>query len=463
MKKLLTFLISICMIFTTVIGVVADGEETLQSKIDSAESGETITLDKDYVESITIPKDKNITIDLNGHTLTGTNGDTIYVTLGGTLNIMSKEGSGSVIASPTTDDKAAIFNNGTTTIYSGVYSRTAQNYYVIVNHGTMTISSGEFKNTSSGDTSSLIENGYGSYNSGNERNGYVDGTNSSAPTLTIKNGSFDAGSGLNVVKNDDGGVLTINDGTFKASSNTTGSIIQNWNKATITGGTFNAEGRACAVSNGGTSGNDNNKGELEITGGTYSADASTGAVFSSGDGSNSGTTKVNGGTYSGATLAVTDVSSNITIEEGSFSSLTKGSDKVSFAGATAEITSDGNSTFAIGNKTINEIVNNATSETTVTVTSGSVTIESTNSNVEIKNSEDNTTGEVKVNGNEVKAGEEVKADVADPSTKEDTKTDTNTNTNTNTGGGSIPCELSGRVWSEAKKQCVYKVSNTSVR
>lgn len=38
----------------------------------------------------------------------------------------------------------------------------------------------------------------------------------------------------------------------------------------------------------------------------------------------------------------------------------------------------------------------------------------------------------------------------------------NTNTNTNTSTGNVPCEASGRVWSESKQQCVYKVTNTSV-
>lgn len=43
--------------------------ETLQKQINEAKSGATITLNDNYTEAITIPENKEITLDLAGHTL----------------------------------------------------------------------------------------------------------------------------------------------------------------------------------------------------------------------------------------------------------------------------------------------------------------------------------------------------------------------------------------------------------
>ena len=41
--------------------------KTLQQQIDGIKGTGTVTLDKDYTEYVNIPKDSNITLDLNGH------------------------------------------------------------------------------------------------------------------------------------------------------------------------------------------------------------------------------------------------------------------------------------------------------------------------------------------------------------------------------------------------------------
>lgn len=373
--------------------------ETLTDAINAVENEATITLLMDTSEDVVIPTNKNITLDLNGKTLSGVNSDAVYVALDATLTIT---GGGSVLAS--TKNKAAVFNNGTTIINNGTYNRANNStWYLIVNHGTMTINDGTFKNETSGDTSSLVENGYTSYPGSNERGNHVDGTNLSSPNLTIKAGSFDAGSGSNVVKNDDGGELTINGGNFKASQNQSGAIIQNWNKATINDGDFEASGRAAVVSNGALAG-DVNKGELTIKDGNFSA-SGDGMVFSSGGGSNeSAAITVDGGSYSGAVLVQPGNVSGVTINEGTFSTLDTGSnDKVSFAGATA---TDGTTNY-VGNKTINNVIENTDTATTLTILNGSIDIETTNSNITIKNSENNK-GTVSLNGDEITAGESEK-------------------------------------------------------
>ena len=271
--------------------------ETLQAAIEDASTGETVALLRDTKEDITVSNNKKITLDLGTYTLTNANSDTITVEIGSELTI---EGSGTV--DNKTNARAAIFNNGTVTLNGGTYDRTSEtgesadvsggnSWYTICNHGEMTINAGAtVKNT--GSFSSMIENGYYSYNDTNPRNGHVNGTNHQNPKLTINNGTFIGG--LNSVKNDDGGILEINGGSF---SNTTQAAVLNWNEATITGGTFIVESTGVnAVLNGAsrTSSTENDKGKLEITGGNFvSPSAPIGNYFT-------GTTKpvVSGGNFS---------------------------------------------------------------------------------------------------------------------------------------------------------------------
>lgn len=271
--------------------------KTLQAAITAAQENQTVALLRDTKEDITVSNNKKITLDLGTYTLTNANSDTITVEIGSELTI---EGSGTV--DNKTNARAAIFNNGTVTLNGGTYDRTSEtgesadvsggnSWYTICNHGEMTINAGAtVKNT--GSFSSMIENGYYSYNDTNPRNGYVDETNHKNPKLTINNGTFIGG--LNSVKNDDGGILEINGGSF---SNTTQAAVLNWNEATITGGTFIVESTGVnAVLNGasGTPSTENDKGKLEITGGNFvSPSAPIGNYFT-------GTTKpvVSGGNFS---------------------------------------------------------------------------------------------------------------------------------------------------------------------
>ena len=69
MKKVKLFGVLLIALAFSVVGVKAE-EETLQSKIDAADGSLTIKLDKDYTEDLVIGENKNITLDLNGNTLT---------------------------------------------------------------------------------------------------------------------------------------------------------------------------------------------------------------------------------------------------------------------------------------------------------------------------------------------------------------------------------------------------------
>lgn len=222
--------------------------------------------------SIVIEKGANVILDLAGFKLTNVDDqDTIQVKSGATLTINGNNGT----VDNTSNGKAAVFNNGTVILNGGIYSKSNEtkgnSWYTLCNHGTMTIRGnvrvrhGEIATNNS----SLIENGYYNYsNTGNDRLGYVEGTNSPAPTLTIENGDFYGG--IATVKNDDGGVLNISGGTFKGY----GLAVQNVNIATITGGSFGLTDNAPenSYTNAGIIHNDlygesaHGKGELKISG-----------------------------------------------------------------------------------------------------------------------------------------------------------------------------------------------------
>ena len=173
--------------------------ETLADAIRLAAKGKTIQLLTDATENITIAANKQITLDLNGHTLNGGTGNAEATILNkGNLTItdMSAGKTGAIKR----DDQGA---QGETS------------YYVIDNNGTMVIDQANVINNSGSKGSSLI------------RNGGVDTVSS----LTINGGTFEQQNFI-AVKNDGNGELTINGGTLTSKQ----AVVQNWNKAQILGG-----------------------------------------------------------------------------------------------------------------------------------------------------------------------------------------------------------------------------------
>ena len=180
---------------------------SLQDAIAAAKDGDTVTLLKNTTENIIVEAEQNITLNLNGKTLSG--------------------GSNQENAHKS---KAAITNNGTITIQdssnpsTGVIKRddvkVASAYYVIDNQGTMTIKSGTVMNDSGvrGQGASLIRN------AGLE----------TAATLNIEGGAFQQDNFI-VIKNDDHGILNIAGGHFISEND---SAVQNWATANISGGTI---------------------------------------------------------------------------------------------------------------------------------------------------------------------------------------------------------------------------------
>ena len=241
---------------------------TLADAVAAANNGDTVTLLTNTAEDITIAQDKDITLDLNGKTLTNRTSDTITVALGANLTI---EGEGTV--DNISHGKAAVYNNGSVTLNGGTYTRSKEtgevkvdknSYYNILNHGSMTINK-DVTVEQRGNFSSLVANGYYDYEgvtSKGEKSQYIEGTNAAEPTLTIEGGTFSGG--INTLKNDDGGNITINGGTV---INYTQAALQNHNVATINGGTFTADSKYVIDDCGCNEAHDS--GELMIFGGTF--------------------------------------------------------------------------------------------------------------------------------------------------------------------------------------------------
>lgn len=296
--------------FTVVDAAVAD-------LLNVAKEGGTYTLTKDLTGDFTISAAADVTINLNGHKITNTSGDTFTVNKGSTLTI---NGNGTV--DNVTHAKACIYNNGTVVLNGGTYTRSKENgqnsaesggnsYYNILNHGEMTINPG-VNVSQGGHFSSMIANGYYTYNSETSRSGYVIGTNHQNPSLTINGGTFSGG--INTIKNDDGAKLTIIEGTFTNMSQAT---VQNHHITEIKGGTFNtSESAKYVIDNEGHNGATNDWGQMTISGGTLN-----GKIYVVGAGAS---LTVTGGTFSDpGALAYLGDNANVTVKLNADTELTK--------------------------------------------------------------------------------------------------------------------------------------------
>ena len=337
---------------------------SLFAAIAAAKDGDTVTLLKDTKEDIVIPKDAELTLDLNDRTLTNVSGHTI--TNNGTLTIT---GDGTV--DNVTHGKAALVNYGTAVVENVTLKRSQEagtdadnnggnSYYTLENYGVMTIEDGAtVENT--GAYSSMVHNGWadGSKN--------TDGKNS---VLTINGGTFNGG--LNTIKNDDYGELTINDGTFENMSQAT---FLNWNIATVNGGTFNAESASSGVILNGYLDASMDQGELTINGGTFNAGKQNTVIATMND-AHSGDIEITGGTLNGS-IALTDSQegAQLTItQDAKINGNVTNSGKADVAitdGATVsgQVSNSVNGTMSVVNSTVGSVPEGTTAVTIVIVNS----------------------------------------------------------------------------------------------
>lgn len=271
--------------------------ESLAEAVEAAQNDETITLLANTTENVIIPTGKNITLDLNGKTLSG----------------------GSVA---TNDKKAAIVNNGTITIQDSSAEQTgtikredddtglsaSDSYYVIDNHGTMTIKSGNIKNNSGLTTahkgSSLI------------RNGEPD-----AAVLNIEGGTLTQNN-FDVIKNGGKGTLNISGGTINSSNSY---AVLSYSEMNMTTGTVN--GNVCLRSY--TDSKEDTHGVGNISGGTINGNITVETYTDNtpntlSECNISGTAVINGtlsvGEGNGNTFTANDEKGTIAVSGGTFSS-----------------------------------------------------------------------------------------------------------------------------------------------
>ena len=218
--------------------------DTLQELINNAAEPVSAKLEGNIAGSLTVPQNKNITLDLNGFTLTG--GDSHAILNRGTLCIKDSSGNGKIVASKA--NTSALRNAAVCVIEGGTFTRAAgegNKWHTVENFGTMTFNGG--KVIAEDGQSFAIVNGWNYINPGEQK-----------ATMTINN--IDMKAGPNGFKNCAGGTLTMNDGTLHCtgywglSNDSTG-------VATINGGKITSDSYI-AISNGGA--------KMEINGGTFS-------------------------------------------------------------------------------------------------------------------------------------------------------------------------------------------------
>ena len=224
---------------------VTTGDE-LQAIVSNATAPVNIVLTNSITtNNFVIPEDKDVTLDLNGFTLTG--GDSHAILNRGTLCIKDSSGNGKIVASKANTSALRNGDNAVCVIEGGTFTRTnaADNkWHTVENFGTMTFNGG--KVIAEDGQSFAIVNGWNYINPGEQK-----------ATMTINNIEMKAGP--NGFKNCAGGTLTMNGGTLHCtgfwglSNDSTG-------VATINGGNITSD-RYVAISNGGA--------KMEINGGTF--------------------------------------------------------------------------------------------------------------------------------------------------------------------------------------------------
>ena len=224
---------------------VTTGEE-LQAIVSNATAPVNIVLTNSITtNNFVIPADKDVTLDLNGFTLTG--GDTHAILNRGTLCIKDSSGNGKIVASKANTSALRNGDGAVCVIDGGTFTRTnaADNkWHTVENFGTMTFNGG--KVIANDGQSFAIVNGWNYINPGEQK-----------AIMTIKNIEMQAGP--NGLKNCAGGILTMDGGTLHCtgywglSNDSTG-------VATINGGQIISD-TYVAISNGGA--------KMEINGGTF--------------------------------------------------------------------------------------------------------------------------------------------------------------------------------------------------
>ena len=320
-KKLISMAMMAAMTLAIMPVTLAHAED-----IDGTQSS-TYKLTGNKTDQLVITKG-DVTLDLNGNSITVDGKSAIVVDSGASLTITdtstSGEGKINVTSSNALSGGAILVNtNATLTVEKGNFA--VQNTDVINNSGVATINGGTF--------------------SGTGHFGYpilYNGGSTSAVKLTVNNGTFNGGFNSSnsyqltapAIENEGKGTIYVNGGVYKDFfvGVYNGSPLENINGswqhvpsyAFISGGEFSAPDRSGTDTTYGAGGSIINYGYMEVTGGTFSSYTGLNAIeLSHTDLANNDGTKgqslIYGGTFNGK---VADPNSSSTVYAGTFNDST---------------------------------------------------------------------------------------------------------------------------------------------
>ena len=184
--------------------------KTLQQQIDGIKGTGTVTLDKDYTEYVNIPKDSNITLDLNGHKISS---GTTTILNNGTLIVRDSSEKKNGVIESTGNVGICVGSNSVTTVeYANIQAKEGAVITSYATDATITIKDGVFTALDN-----AVVAGNGSPRDGNAN---VITINGGTFTGNIKSAGYIA-CGIYAPWKD---IITVNGGTFTCTGSAKGGV-----------------------------------------------------------------------------------------------------------------------------------------------------------------------------------------------------------------------------------------------
>ena len=206
--------------------------KTLQQQIDGIKGTGTVTLDKDYTEYVNIPKDSNITLDLNGHKISS---GTTTILNNGTLIVRDSSEKKNGVIESTGNVGICVGSNSVTTVeYANIQAKEGAVITSYATDATITIKDGVFTaldnavvagngSPRDGNANVITING-GTFTGNIKSAGYI-ACGIYAPwkdIITVNGGNFTVNNGIGIVAR--AGQVTVNGGTFTCTGSAKGGV-----------------------------------------------------------------------------------------------------------------------------------------------------------------------------------------------------------------------------------------------
>ena len=206
--------------------------KTLQQQIDGIKGTGTVTLDKDYTEYVNIPKDSNITLDLNGHKISS---GTTTILNNGTLIVRDSPEKKNGVIESTGNVGICVGSNSVTTVeYANIQAKEGAVITSYATDATITIKDGVFTaldnavvagngSPRDGNANVITING-GTFTGNIKSAGYI-ACGIYAPwkdIITVNGGNFTVNNGIGIVAR--AGQVTVNGGTFTCTGSAKGGV-----------------------------------------------------------------------------------------------------------------------------------------------------------------------------------------------------------------------------------------------